>query len=252
VLTVGVDLAAEPVNTAVARMRWAGGGAQVQALAVGADDVMLVAEIAAADKAGIDCPLGWPRRFVEFVAQHQADEFVAPVDVAGKDWRRRLALRETDLVTRDLTGLVPLSVATDRIGLAAMRCAGLLAQLAAAGRPVDRAGAGTVVEVYPAAALKHWELTYRGYKGAANAAVRHRLVDDVTTRAPWLRLGAFEQACRNSDHALDAVIAALNARAAALGYTTTPPAEHAATARTEGWIALPTTSLTDLTAEHRH
>jgi hypothetical protein len=138
VLTVGVDLAAEAVNTAVARMRWAGGGAQVVALAVGADDVLLVAEIAAADKAGIDCPLGWPRRFVEFVAQHQAGQFVTPVDVAGKDWRRRLALRETDLVTRQQTGLVPLSVATDRIGLAAMRCAGLLAHLTATGRPADR------------------------------------------------------------------------------------------------------------------
>jgi hypothetical protein len=33
-------------------------------------------------------------------------------------------------------------------------------------------------------------------------------------RAPWLRLGAFDQACRNCDHALDAVIAAPNARAA--------------------------------------
>jgi predicted nuclease with RNAse H fold len=250
VLTVGVDLAAEPVNTAVARIRWAGGDAQVLALAVGADDVMLVAEIAAADKAGIDRPLGWPRRFVEFVAQHQAGQFAAPVDVAGRDWRRRLALRETDLVTRDLTGLVPLSVATDRIGLAAMRCAGLLAHLAAAGRPVDRAGTGTVVEVYPAAALKHWGLTHRGYKGTANTAVRHELLDNLTAQAPWLRLGAFEQACRSSDHALDAVIAALNARAAALGHATTPTPEHAAAARTEGWIALPTT-LTDLTEQRR-
>jgi hypothetical protein len=49
---------------------------------------------------------------------------------------------------------VPLSVATNRIGLAATRCAGLLARLAADGRPVDRAGTGVVVEVYPAAALK--------------------------------------------------------------------------------------------------
>jgi hypothetical protein len=86
-LTVGVELAAEAVTTAVARVRWAGGGAQVLALAVGADDAALVAEIEAADKAGIDCPLGWPQRFVEFVAQHQAGQFLAPVDVAGKDWR---------------------------------------------------------------------------------------------------------------------------------------------------------------------
>jgi phage terminase large subunit-like protein len=95
VLTVGVDLAAEPVNTAVARMSWTADGAEVEELVVGADDAVLVEQIAAADKAGIDCPLGWPRRFVEFVVQHQDDAFVAPVDVAGKDWRRLLANRET-------------------------------------------------------------------------------------------------------------------------------------------------------------
>jgi hypothetical protein len=32
-LTVGVDLAAEPANTAVVRMRWVAGGAEVEALA---------------------------------------------------------------------------------------------------------------------------------------------------------------------------------------------------------------------------
>jgi predicted nuclease with RNAse H fold len=246
VLTVGVDLAAEPVNTAVARISWTGGGAEVQELAVGADDAVLVEEIAAVEKAGIDCPLGWPRRFVEFVAQHQAGAFVAPVDVAGKDWRRRLALRETDLVARDVIRLIPLSVAADRIGLAAMRCAGLLARLADAGRPVDRSGAGVVVEVYPAAALKHWNLPFRGYKGAANAGLRHELVDRLAAAAPWLRFGAFEQPCRRSDHALDGVVAALNARAAALGRVIRPSVEQAAAARTEGWIALPTGSLDDL------
>jgi predicted nuclease with RNAse H fold len=246
VLTVGVDLAAEPRNTAVARIRWTQTSAEVQAVGVGADDPMLVAEIAASDKAGIDCPLGWPRRFVEFVAQHESGAFVAPVDVAGKDWRRQLAFRETDLIIRSATGLIPLSVAADRIGLAAMRCAGLLGRLAAAGQPVDRSGAGVVVEVYPAAALKHWGLTYRSYKGTANTTVRHQLVDTLTAAASWLRLGDHEPACRRSDHALDAVIAALNARAAALGLTTTPTADQLGAARTEGWIALPTGNLTDL------
>jgi predicted nuclease with RNAse H fold len=252
VVTVGVDLAAEPANTAIVLLSWAGNGAEVQELTVGADDATLVQDIVAADKAGIDCPLGWPRRFVEFVAQHEASSFVAPVDVVGRDWRRQLALRETDLVTRRLTGRTPLSVAADRIGLAAMRCAGLLAQLArTAGQPVDRTGAGVVVEVYPAAALKQWGLIHRGYKGAANTAVRHRLVDTLIAEAPWLRLGTFDSACRRSDHALDAVIAALNARAAALGHATAPSIEQAAPARTEGWIALPTGSLADLVHEHR-
>lgn len=245
-LTGGVDLAAEASNTAVARVSWAGGGATVDAVIVPADDDVLVREIAAADKAGIDCPLGWPRAFVEFVVRHQDGAFVAPADVAGKDWRRLLANRETDLATRQHIGLVPLSVAADRIGMAAMRCAGLLARLADEGRPVDRTGAGVVVEVYPAAALKHWGLPCRGYKGTANAAVRDDLVDRLLTAAPWLRLGAFEPLCRRSDHALDAVVAALNARAAALGLTTRPTAAQTAAASTEGWIALPTTPLAAL------
>jgi hypothetical protein len=102
------------------------------------------------------------------------------------------------------------------------------------------------VEVYPAAALKHWGLTYRSYKGTANTAVRHQLIDTLTAAAPWLRLGDHAQTCRRSDHALDAVIAALNARAAALGQTTTPAAERLGAARTEGRIALPTGNLADL------
>ena len=244
--TVGVDLAAEPANTAVARIRWTQNSAEVEAVSVDVDDPVLVDEITGSDKAGIDCPLGWPRRFVEFVAQHQAGAFVAPAEVAGKDWRRQLALRETDLVTWSTTGMIPLSVATDRVGLAAMRCAGLLARLAAAGAPVDRSGAGVVVEVYPAAALRHWGMTYRRSKGTANTTVRHQLVDTLTAAAPWLTLGDHEQACRRSDHALDAVVAALNARAAALHLTTTPASEQLGGARTEGWIALPTGALSDL------
>ena len=98
-----------------------------------------------------------------------------------------------------------------------MRCAGLLAQLAAEGGSVDRSGAGVVVEVYPAAALKHWGLPFRGYKAAANAAVRGEVVDRLAAATPWLRFDAYEPACRQSDLALDAVVAALNARAAAVG-----------------------------------
>jgi len=127
-----------------------------------------------------------------------------------------------------------------------MRCAGLLAQLAAEGGSVDRSGAGVVVEVYPAAALKHWGLPFRGYKAAANAAVRGEVVDRLAAATPWLRFDAYEPACRQSDHALDAVVAALNARAAAVGQATSPTVEQTAAARTEGWIALPDGDLADL------
>ena len=62
-------------------------------------------------------------------------------------------MRRTDAVVHDKLRLVPLSVSADRIAHVALRCAVLLAKLDAAGKPVDRTGAGTVLEVYPAASL---------------------------------------------------------------------------------------------------
>jgi hypothetical protein len=69
-----------------------------------------------ADKAGIDCPLGWPEVFVEFVTAHQRGNVSVPPDLPGRDWRRRLAYRLTDRAVREATGQKPLSVADDRIG----------------------------------------------------------------------------------------------------------------------------------------
>ena len=64
------------------------------------------------------------------------------------EWRSTLAYRVTDKAVHDTTHLMPLSVVADRIAYTAMRCAGLLAQLARKGQPVDRCGTGVVVEVY--------------------------------------------------------------------------------------------------------
>jgi hypothetical protein len=64
---------------------------------------------------------------------------IVPAEVAGRDWRRTLAYRVTDKAVRDITHLVPLSVAADRIAHTAMHCAGLLAQLARKGQPVQSA-----------------------------------------------------------------------------------------------------------------
>jgi integrase len=47
-------------------------------------------------------------------------------------------------------------------------------------------------------------------------------MDRLTAATPWLQLGDFEAVCRRSDHAADAVVAALTARAAATGHTTHP------------------------------
>ncbi|NUW39618.1 DUF429 domain-containing protein [Nonomuraea rhodomycinica] len=246
-LTVGVDLAAEAVRTAVAWLDWRAGRARLVRAETVADDALVAEAVAAAatagGKAGIDCPLGWPDRFVDFVTAHRAGHVRVPEGRAGRDWRRDLALRVTDQVVRERTGLTPLSVSADRIGHATMRCAALLAELARRGSPVDRDGGGAVVEVYPAACLKLWGLPHRGYKRAANLAELGRLVDRLLAEAPWLDLGPYERLCRASDDATDAVVSALAARASALGLVTVPEARQAGPAATEGWIALPTAPL---------
>lgn len=241
--TVGVDLAAEAVRTAVAWLDWSTNGARVSEIEIRADDDLIIDAVIGADKAGIDCPLGWPDKFVEFVTAHRAGHVDVPSDIAGRSWRRNLALRVTDQVVYNLTGLTPLSVSADRIGHTAMRCAGLLAELARQGQPVDRRGSGIIVEVYPAASLNRWELPYRNYKRSSNLDGLGHLVDELQAAAPWLDLGAYEQTCRVSDDATDAVIAALTARASFQGLVTVPDQEHADSARTEGWIALPITPL---------
>jgi hypothetical protein len=59
--------------------------------------------------------------------------------------------------------------------------------------------------------------------------------------APWLECAAHAQTMRRSHDAFDAVIAAMTARAAALGQTFPPAGEDlaAATAAAEGWIVIP-------------
>ncbi|MET7331678.1 DUF429 domain-containing protein [Nonomuraea sp. NPDC005650] len=248
-LTVGVDLAAEAVRTAVAWLDWPAGRARLVRVVTGADDEVIVEAIMAADKAGIDCPLGWPYRFIDFVTAHRTGHVQVPAGLPGRAWRRDLALRVTDQVVHEQTGLTPLSVSADRIAHATMRCAALLAELARRDHPVDRRGTGAVVEVYPAACLKGWGLPHRGYKRTANLAELGHLVDRLQEAAPWLDLGDYEPLCRSSDHATDAVVSALAARASALGLVTVPTAEQAGAAATEGWIALPTAPLDGLVTD---
>lgn len=198
------------------------------------------------DRLGIDCAFGWPDDFVAFVSRHAAG---LPVEVGpdeGKAWRRRLSYRATDRATRDVTGRWPLSVATDRLGLTAMHSAVLLDTIGEAlGAPVDRSGGGTAVEVYPAASLRLWGFDIRGYK--TDCAVRATLLSRIVRHAPWLRLPDQErQLMTDSDDAFDAVIAALAARAHALGLTHPVPSDRRDQARREGWIALPMGRLEDL------
>jgi hypothetical protein len=240
-LTVGVDLAAEPRTTAVAWLEWSADRAVLTRLEVGCGDDLILEAVAEADRAGIDCPFGWPDAFVDFVTDHRAAAL--PPRGVDRSHRRDLTLRLTDRIVHARTGLTPLSVSADRIAHPAMRCAGLLAQLAENGHPVDRSGAGKVAEVYPAASLRCWRLDPRGYKRAANVEKLGALVTELRRHTdPWLDLGPFEHLCRHVDDAADALVAALTVRAA----LTAPDASQRTAAASEGWIGLPETPLADL------
>ncbi|MGV8969623.1 MAG: DUF429 domain-containing protein [Microbacteriaceae bacterium] len=246
--TAGVDLAAQSAGTAVAIIEWTGDGpratACVREVLVGVEDSQIVEAAATVEKVGIDCALGWPDEFVEFVASHSSLQSAGARVDGGMDWRRTLSFRETDRFVRTTTGRWPLSVSTDRLGVTAMRCAGLQARLVEGGIAVDRSGSGVIVEVYPGAALRLWGLPTRGYRAEIDA--RDTLLLALGQAAPWLDFEEFAPLMVSSADAFDAVIAALVARCAALGRYTPPPKEALVRARREGWIALPYGPLADL------
>jgi predicted nuclease with RNAse H fold len=246
--SLGIDLAAEPPNTAACEITWLADSAQGRLYTDRLDDDRLLALIESADKVGIDCPFGWPQPFVDAVVSHANAAGWPGRGQLGLSHRRSLRYRLTDEVVHQQVGIWPLSVSTDRIGVTAMRCAALLDALATAGHPVDRAGGGRVVEVYPAAALKHWRLPHRGYKKAEGAIVRGQALDQLLVTLPTLNLdGDALDRCRRSDDAFDALICALVARAAAHGLTSAPcPGNQIERARSEGWIHLPTSDLLGL------
>lgn len=244
--TAGVDLAADERRTALAVIAWEPGSARVEELRLGVADAEIADAATAVTRIGIDCALGWPDAFVDFVSAH-ADADRPPVVDGGADWRRSLVYRATDVWIREQTGRWPLSVSTDRLGVTALRCAGLTGRLAARGLRVDRSGVtGAVAEVYPGATLRAWGMDTRGYRVDADA--RRVLLSGLLASASGLDVGEHAELMISSADAFDAVVAAFGARAAAIGRFAPPPPEIAAQARREGWIVLPSCSLAELMA----
>jgi predicted nuclease with RNAse H fold len=235
--TLGVDLASDPERTGLCTLEWDSGRARVAGLrvGVGTDDDALVEEHGHAAATGIDCPFAWPAGFLAFLCG-TTRLAAAPSPKWSKAYRDSLRFRTTDVKVHELTKHWPLSVSSDLIAVAAMRCQGLLVRMGVR----DRSGDGRVFEVYPAAALKRWGLPCRKYKGQNGQAVREDLVTQMVARAPWLGLDAEQlDLLKASDDALDALVASLNDRAAWLGLTLRPGDDERREAAREGWIAIP-------------
>ncbi|MFE4541122.1 DUF429 domain-containing protein [Arthrobacter sp. NPDC056727] len=246
--TLGVDLAADPKRTAAAVIEWGGAQARLVHLALGLGDETVVELFGASDTTGIDCPLGWPRPFLEFLLGHFREDPDAVLRHDGLAGRRELAYRATDRFVTRQTGLIPLSVSADRLAHPAMRCAVIQSKIAHLCGVQPRDGTGRLVEVYPAASLKIWGIEARGYKGRGTpeSDVRETMLGQLAAAAPWLDLATYRDQLTASDDLLDSVIASLTARAAATRTTLLPGPDQEVAAREEGWIHLPTGSLAEL------
>lgn len=228
----GIDLASQAVRTGLAILSVDAAALRVEQLDVGVHDSAIIEAVMQSVKTGVDVPLGWPDRFVELLSAHHAGR---SQQCAG--WRTEAVLRLTDRALQEDFGLRPLSVSTDRIAYPALRWSGIEAQLKLVGIDTARDGSGRICEVYPAGFLFQHGLTHRGYKGAAGAQVRKKILGS-------LRLVMSDEhadLCVADDNAFDAVLAAVSAHAVVTGKAYGPPVEHRQTALREGWIWMPRT-----------
>lgn len=260
---VGVDLAGVPARTGVVVITLEHGRAvaTVPAPTFVADDASLVRLVGPSTVVGLDAPLGWPDDFVAAISAHQRGEaWPGSAALDGVRSRENLRYRRTDRFVQSLdVGSTPLSVSSDLIGVVAMRAALLQDRWSAAwGTRETRDGSGRVVETYPAAALRVWELLARRgvrYKGGGNEqkvseqrAARGAIVSALTTAtSPWLATSSsLRERAVESDHVLDALVCALVAVAAKAGVTHRVPPDDGVVAAREGWIHVPKVSLVDL------
>jgi len=226
--------------------------ARVGEPSLGLADPALLERLAAAEWVAIDAPFGWPEPMV--AATHAYATAGRWPGLAKQDFRYRLTDRfvHDHVLSETEQALWPLSPSSERLALTVWRLAALREALAErSGLRFDRTGADRVLEAYPAAALLLWGLPRSGYKASAEA--RLELLAAIEAQAPWLdwEPGACE-VCLDSDDALDAVLCALIARAAAFALTVAAPPSDLGRAQAEGWIHLPRKgSLGELLSDHR-
>ena len=194
-------------------------------------------ELCPATLLALDAPLGWPRGLSLALHQHRAGAplMVSPQHQASAS---ELFRRETDVfVTRTLQKS-PLEVGANYIARTAHAALQFLEEvrqqtgyrLPLAWHPAE-VTEPEAIEIYPAATLKTLGLEYQGYKGNAGRAVRTVLVDQL---APYMALPEDAARLLESDHVLDACVAALAGWHFLAGWCH-PPLDLER-AHTEGWI----------------
>ena len=101
-VTLGVDLAAQPKKTATSLICWDSIPARVELLSTGMQDSDLHKLFKQACKIGIDAPFGWPRPFVRAIQRYSTATEWPAAEV------RQLRYRRTDEVVIERVGIFPL------------------------------------------------------------------------------------------------------------------------------------------------
>ncbi len=238
--TFGVDLASQDALTAGCVIDWDDQPAVVELRRPLSDaDILELTGDGLTSVTAIDAPFGWPRPFVAALRRYDAGQAFA---AEGDLWQRA-----TDLHVREVTDRRPLSVSSDRIAYPAARAARLLTEMGR-GLPLRRDGSDGVIEVYPAGAMSAWGLEPGRYKRPDASEPRARLLQAILEGVPGLDVGGHREDLVASDHALDALVAALVARAFELAQVAPIPPRLRGVASVEGWIWLPSQPLRALRA----
>lgn len=74
-LIAGIDLAAEPKGTALSVLEVRSTEVVLKSIEIGLDDQSIVSACSNVEKIGIDCALGWPIAFTDFVTSHASKEY---------------------------------------------------------------------------------------------------------------------------------------------------------------------------------
>ena len=232
--TVGIDLSADRSKTAVSIVEWRDGEAVIsRPLLKCTDDELLdlLSGLRPGDQAGVDTPFGWPAEFVRAVGAHFGGAVWPGRGQDSERYRKeRLRYRLTDRLVRDQLHPLspPLPTPFDRIGAMVARWAHLEDELSNRGHHIDRAGEGQVCEVYPKASRYRWDLLNG-----------QRSMDELLSVATWLQCDPSTRRDYENEHAFDALVCSLTARAAVLGLAVRPSPMERDAARVEGWIHVP-------------
>ena len=239
-LLIGLDCAAAAVRMGCACARLCDGRLEFLHLATAAHwdgidqqiTAWLTQESAGPALLCLDAPLGWPRPLGEALAGHQAGQ---GLPLAAD----RLFSRITDRDIAHRLGKRPMEVGANTIARVALAAVNLLDRLRAvtaqhiplawAPGPMDETAA---IEVYPAAALACRGLLRPGYKKTAadRAAMLAALEPQLPLAPQW------QDACRRSEHLLDACLCCLAGSDFLQGLAPAPPPELWPVVRQEGWI----------------